>query len=91
MLNSTIFIAAFCFSEIRDGFQNPLITVSHDETEVANTDGNSDVVCAYYPGRPDDVQRFDCSSVMLGRHVRVTLLNVTTILSVYEINVIGPI
>ena len=51
---------------------------------------NSDAVCTYYPGRLDDVQRFNCSALMLGRYVRVTLLNVTTALSVYKLNVIGP-
>ena len=73
----------------RDRFQNPLITIGEEEAEVANTEVDSDVVCAYYQGRPDDVHRFNCTTRMYGRYVRVTMLNVTEQLNLYEIEVIG--
>ena len=56
--------------------------------EVANTDLDSDVVCAYLLGQPDNVHKFDCTNRMYGRYVRVTLL-ATTYLNVYEIEVTG--
>ena len=56
--------------------------------EVANTDLDSDVVCTYYLGQPDNVHRFDCTNKMYGRYVRVTLI-ATTILNVFEIEVTG--
>ena len=74
---------------MRDRFQNPLITIGEEEAEVANTEVDSDVVCSYYPGRPDDVHRFNCTTRMYGRYVRVTMLNITEQLNLYEIEVIG--
>ena len=73
---------------MRDRFQNPLITIGEEEAEVANTEVDSDVVCAYYQGRPDDVHRFNCKTRMYGRYVRVTILT-TNYLTLYEIEVIG--
>ena len=73
---------------MRDRFQNPLITIGEEEAEVANTEVDSDVVCAYYQGIPDDVHRFSCTTRMYGRYVRVTMLT-TNYLSLYEIEVIG--
>ena len=52
------------------------------------TEVDSDVVCAYYQGRPDDVHRFNCTTRMYGRYVRVTILT-TNYLNLYEIEVIG--
>ena len=69
-------------------FQNPRITIGEDEAEVANTALDSDVLCAYYQGQPDNVHRFNCTQRMYGRYVRVTSL-ATTYLHVYEIEVIG--
>ena len=74
---------------VRDRFQNPLITIGEDEAEVANTEIDSGVVCAYYPGRPDDLHRFNCKTRMYGRYVRVTQLGITDYLNLYEIEVIG--
>ena len=74
---------------VRDRFQNPLIAVGEEEAEVANTEVDSDVVCAYYPGIPDNVHRFNCKTRMYGRYVRVTAVNVSTYLNLYEIEVIG--
>ena len=54
------------------------------------TEVDSDVVCAYYPGRPDDVHRINYTTRMYGRYVRVTILT-TNYLNVYEIEVIGSI
>ena len=65
-----------------------MITIGEEEAEVANTKVDSDVVCAYYPGRPDDVHRFNCKTRMYGRYVRVTMLT-TNVLNLYEIEVIG--
>ena len=76
------------YLEIKGRFQNPLITIGEEEAEVANTEVDSDVVCAYYPGRPDDVHRFNCTQRMYGRYVRVTILT-TNFLNLYEIEVIG--
>ena len=73
---------------MRDRFQNPLITIGEEEAEVANTEVDSDVVCAYNQGRPDDVHRFNCKTRMYGRYVRVTILT-TNYLTLYEIEVIG--
>ena len=56
--------------------------------EVANTDLDSDVVCTYYLGQPDNVHRFDCTNRMYGRYVRVTLLAETHLI-LLEIEVIG--
>ena len=69
-------------------FQNPLITIAEEEAEVANTELDSDAVCAYYEGVPGNVHRFNCTQRMYGRYVRVTLL-ARTYLQVYEIEVIG--
>ena len=66
-----------------------MITIGKEEAEVANTEVDSDVVCAYYQGQPDDVHRFNCTTRMYGRYVRVTMLNVTEHLNLYEIEVIG--
>ena len=73
----------------RERFQNPLITIGEKEAEVANREVDSDVACAYYPGRPDDVHRFNCTTRMYGRYVRVTMLNHRHHLNLYEIEVIG--
>ena len=73
----------------RERFQNPLITIGEKEAEVANRELNSDVACAYYQGRPDDVHRFNCTTRMYGRYVRVTMLNIKDYLHLYEIEVIG--
>ena len=59
------------------------------EAEVTNTNLHSDVVCACYQGQPDDVHRFDCTQIMFGRYVRVTILGQTTVFHVREIEVIG--
>ena len=69
-------------------FKDILINIGEDEAEVANTTVNSDVVCSYHPGRPDDVHRFNCTTRMYGRYVRVIVLR-NTILNLYEIEVIG--
>ena len=73
----------------RQRFKDVLINIGEDEAEVANTEIDSDVVCSYHPGRPDDVHRFNCTTRMYGRYVRVTMLNVTEQLNLYEIEVIG--
>ena len=70
-------------------FENPLITIAEEEAEVANRDVDSDVVCAYHAGRPDDVHRFNCTTRMFGRYVRLTMLDRYEVLHVYEIEVIG--
>ena len=72
----------------RQRFKDVLINIGEDEAEVANTEIDSDVVCSYHPGRPEDVQRFNCTTRMYGRYVRVTILT-TNILNLYEIEVIG--
>ena len=69
-------------------FRNVLITIGEEKAEVANTDLDSDVVCAYHQGRPDDIHRFNCTQRMYGRYVRVTALT-TDHLNLYEIEVIG--
>ena len=70
-------------------FQNILITVGMSVQEVANKDKNSAAVCTFFPGQPKDVQRFDCSSRMYGRYVRISKLNFNSFLNVYEVEVIG--
>ena len=77
------------FLEANERFRNPLITIGEHNSEAANTDLDSAAVCAYYPGRPEDVHRFNCTTRMYGRYVRVTMLNVTEQLNLYEIEVIG--
>ena len=72
----------------RERFKDVLINIGEDEEEVANTEVNSDVVCSYHPGRPDDVHRFNCTTRMYGRYVRVIVLH-NIILNLYEIEVIG--
>ena len=79
----------FIFEEIAAQFKDPLITVGEEKAEVANTDLNSDVVCACYQGQPDDIHRFDCTQRMYGRYVRVTILGDNAVLHVREIEVIG--
>ena len=79
----------FIFEEIAAQFKDPLITVGEEKAEVANTDLDSDVVCACYQGQPDDIHRFDCTQRMHGRYVRVTIVGHTTALHVREIEVIG--
>ena len=73
---------------VRERFKDVLINIGEDEAEVANTEANSDVVCSYHPGRPDDVHRFNCTTRMYGRYVRVIVLRYTT-LNLYEIELIG--
>ena len=69
--------------------KNFLITIGEEEAEVANTELDSDVVCAYYPGIPDDVHRFNCKTRMYGRYVRVTAIERESAFNLYEIEVIG--
>ena len=69
-------------------FQNPLITIGEEEAEVANTELDSDVVCAYYEGVPGNVHRFNCTQSMYGRYARITLLTETHLV-LLEIEVIG--
>ena len=69
--------------------KNFLITIGEEEAEVANTEIDSDVVCAYYPGRPDDVHRFNCKTRMYGRYVRVAAIELGAAFHLYEIEVIG--
>ena len=66
-----------------------MITIGEEEAEVANTDVDSDVVCSYHPGRPDNIHRFNCTQRMYGRYVRVTILGHIEFLNLYEIEVIG--
>ena len=70
-------------------FQNILITIGETVADVATTNTNSPAVCAYHPGQPDDVERFNCSQRMYGRYVRVAKINFNNWLNLYEIEVIG--
>ena len=72
----------------RQRFKDVLINIGEDEEEVANTEIDSDVVCSYHPGRPEDVHRFNCTTRMYGRYVRVIVLH-NIVLHLYEIEVIG--
>ena len=69
-------------------FQNPLVTIGETEAEVNNTEVDSDAVCAYYEGIPDEEHRFNCTQSMYGRYVRITLLAYTKLL-LFEVEVIG--
>ena len=81
-------MSALIVLESRERFKDVLINIGEDEEEVTNTEVNSDVVCSYHPGRPDDVHRFNCTTRMYGRYVRVIVLH-KIILNLYEIEVIG--
>ena len=77
------------FSAIRNRLKNPLVTIAEEEAELANTEVDSDVVCAYHSGTPDNIHRFNCTTRIYGRYVKVTMLDHTNFLQLYEIEVIG--
>ena len=70
-------------------FQNVLITIGETVADVATTNTNSPAVCAYHPGPPDNVERFNCLQRMYGRYVRVIMINHNVELSLFEMEVIG--
>ena len=77
------------FSAIRNRLKNPLVTIAEEEADLANTEVDSDAVCAYHSGTPDNIHRFNCTTRMYGRYVEVTMLDHTNFLQLYEIEVIG--
>ena len=79
----------FFVSDSRNRFKNPVITIGEQEAEVAHTNQDLDAVCAYHQGRPDDVHRFNCTTRMYGRFVRVTMMDHSEALNLYEIEIIG--
>ena len=68
------------FSAIRNRLKNPLVTIAEEEADLANTEVDSDVVCAYHSGTPDNIRRFNCTTRIYGRYVKVTMLDHTNFL-----------
>ena len=64
------------------------ITISDSNTQFANPPAS--LVCSYIPGQPSgDVFEMFCDTIMLGRYVRLTAVDVNTRLNLYEIEVYG--
>ena len=64
------------------------ITIGDSNTQFTNPPAG--LVCSYIPGQPSgDVFEMVCDTKMLGRYVRLTAVNVTNQLNLYEIEVYG--
>ena len=71
-----------------DRLANVRITIGDSNSQFANPPAS--LVCSYIPGQPSgDVFEMFCDTIMLGRYVRLTAVDINDKLNLYEIEVYG--